>query len=66
MDSVNATNNEIHAHVSKLDISGDEQIESERDTKFSHRKKVMQDSEFKNSTRKDVSARKDVSNRKNH
>ena len=60
MDSVNATKNEIHAHVSKLDISGDEQIESERDKDFSHRKKVMQDSEFKNS------ARKDVINRKNH
>lgn len=29
MNSVNETNNEIQEHISKLDISGDEQIEGE-------------------------------------
>jgi len=52
MNSVNETNNEINAHVSKLEISGDEQIESEADKDFSNRKRVMQDSDFKTSSRK--------------
>jgi len=52
MNSVNETNNEINAHVSKLEISGDEQIENESDHDFSNRKKFMQDSDFKSSARK--------------
>jgi hypothetical protein len=39
MNSINETNNEINAHVSKLEISGDEQIESDRE--ISNRKKFM-------------------------
>ena len=52
MNSVNETNNEINAHVSKLEISGDEQIEDESANGISNRKKYMQDSEFKSSARK--------------
>jgi hypothetical protein len=62
MNSVNETNNEINAHVSKLEISGDEAIEDESNRGFSNRKKFMHDSDFKNSSRKQMP---DSSNRKN-
>ena len=52
MNSVNKTNNKINAHVSKLEISGDEAIEDESNRGFSNRKKFMHDSDFKNSSRK--------------
>jgi hypothetical protein len=41
MNSVNETNHEINAHVSKLEISGDEQIENESERNISNRKHVM-------------------------
>jgi len=63
MNSVNETNNEINAHVSKLEISGDEQIEDESANGISNRKKYMQDSEFKSSARKQMP---DMSNRKSN
>ena len=41
MNSVNETNHEINAHVSKLEISGDEQIENESERDVSNRKRMM-------------------------
>lgn len=52
MNSINETNNEVNAHISKLEISGDDKIDSESDKAFSQRKQYVQNSEYKSSARK--------------
>ena len=35
MNSINETNNEVNAHISKLEISGDDQVHSDNDQEYS-------------------------------